>query len=209
MSDSTESTEPKQALGKIALGQKEVSVREYDQHSDAAIRRRDPKEVGRLNRLVPYLDLFARLDDRELARLADVPQRTVVRMRQQVNSVRRKLDGYVELLDRLDDHQLGRIAQTSPKMFQYLRLCQPRGPNVTLKMPVRKPKFLSISNEQIEEEESKEGATASLEDAPIDASSAEDASIEEAAAEEAAPAEAEAEADEAEFEFSFIDDDDE
>ena len=93
---------------RYSLGQKKVSEDEFDRHGDAAIRRRDPKEVGRLNRLVPYLDLFERLEDRELARLANVPERTVLRMRDQVKSVRRKLHPYVGLLDRLDDLQLAR-----------------------------------------------------------------------------------------------------
>ena len=205
MSDTTDATGSQQALGKITLGRKTVSENEFDRHGDAAIRRRDPKEVGRLNKLVPYLDLFARLEDHELAQLADVPERTVARMRVQVKSVQRKLGPYVGLLDRLDDRQLGRIAQTSPKMFLYLRLCQPRGPNVTLKMPSRVPRFVSISSERAEadadgEDTDMEGAS------PVPSS---EVAIGEESSREESSSESGDESFDAEFEFSFVDDDDE
>lgn len=198
VSDRSDATGANPALGKIALGQKKVSEDEFDRHGDAAIRRRDPKEVGRLNRLVPYLDLFERLEDHELARLANVPQRTVLRMRNQVKSVRRKLDPYVGLLDRLDDRQLGRIAQTSPKMFQYLRLCQPRGPNVKLKRISKVPAFVSISNERAEDEEA---APTVVGDSTVQEVAVDPATTAEPAGANGAPLEEE-------FEFSFIDDDD-
>ena len=113
-------------LGKIQLAKQAVDSTEYVAHKRAALRRGDPREVARLNKLVPYLDLFERLSDRELARLADVPELTATQMREQVVTVRRKLGRFEPLLERLDDVQLARVADTSPKMFQYLRLCQPR-----------------------------------------------------------------------------------
>lgn len=113
-------------LGKIQLAKQAVDSTEYVAHKRAALRRGDPREVARLNKLVPYLDLFERLSDRELARLADVPELTATQMREQIVSVRRKLGSFEPLLERLDDVQLARVADTSPKMFQYLRLCQPR-----------------------------------------------------------------------------------
>lgn len=203
VSDTSDATGANPALGKISLGQKKVSEDEFDRHGDAAIRRRDPKEVGRLNRLVPYLDLFERLEDRELARLANVPERTVLRMRDQVKSVRRKLHPYVGLLDRLDDLQLARIAETSPKMFQYLRLCQPRGPNVKLKRTSKVPAFVSISNERTEAEEQ---AAAAVEESPV--GEAAQALETKASITSPPPADAGGTPLEGEFEFSFTDDDD-
>jgi len=203
VSDTRDATGSHQALGKIALGQKEVSEQELGRHEDAAISRRDSKEVRRLNKLVPYLDLFTRLEDREIARLADVPERTVARMRTQVSSVGRKLEPFVKLLDRLNDQQLGRVAQISPKMFLYLRLCQPRGPNISLQMPVRVPKFVSISNENTElvarDSEESPGDTSAHQ--PVTARNDEVASDAPVADPPYVP-------DSMEFEFAFIDDED-
>ena len=150
VSESKTASKRPATLGKISLQPKRVSEQEYEAHQVEALRRKDPKEVRRLNLLVPYLDLFHRLNDEELARLAGVPTPTVRSMRAQVNSVGHRLKDYVALLDRLDDQQLARVADTSPKMFQYLRLCQPRYEGGTIRSGssrVASSQFVSLSSE--------------------------------------------------------------
>ncbi len=80
----------------------------------------------RMNRLVPYLDLFARLSNDELARLAQVPAGVVTQMRAQVDEVCRALDRYVDLLTRLSDAELSRLTGANVKTIRFWRLCQPR-----------------------------------------------------------------------------------
>lgn len=80
-----------------------------------------------MNRLVPYLDLFARLDDAELSRLADVDADTVATLRRQVVEVGEGLSHYIDLLPRLGDEELMRLTGVSAKTVRFWRLCQPRG----------------------------------------------------------------------------------
>lgn len=79
-----------------------------------------------MNRLVPYLDLFSRLDDQELGRLAGVHSEMAAALRRQVDDVQRSLGGYVDLLPRLSDAELVRLTGASPKTIRFWRLCQPR-----------------------------------------------------------------------------------
>jgi hypothetical protein len=75
---------------------------------------------------VPYLDLFARLDDDELARLARVELPVVAELRRQVAEVGQALARYADLLGRLDDEELARLTGAPAKTVRFWRLCQPR-----------------------------------------------------------------------------------
>jgi hypothetical protein len=79
-----------------------------------------------MKRLVPYLDLFVRLDDRELARLAGVEPGHAAVLRKQVTEICEGLAAYVDLLPRLDDEQLARLTGAQVKTIRFWRLCQPR-----------------------------------------------------------------------------------
>ncbi|MBL4682994.1 MAG: hypothetical protein JKY37_00275 [Nannocystaceae bacterium] len=79
-----------------------------------------------MNRLVPYLDLFPRLQDAELARLTGVPEETARALRKQVDAVSHALVRYVDLLPRLRDAELIRLTGASAKTIRFWRLCQPR-----------------------------------------------------------------------------------
>ncbi|MCH9687281.1 MAG: hypothetical protein K0V04_37955 [Deltaproteobacteria bacterium] len=81
-----------------------------------------------MNRLVPYLDLFGRLSDDELARLASVPADVAANLRQQVVQVDRALTRFTDLLPRLSDAELVRLTSATPKTIRFWRLCQPRFP---------------------------------------------------------------------------------
>lgn len=85
------------------------------------------RRTNPMNRLVPYLDLFARLEDVELARLAEVDIDTVATLRRQVIEVGEGLSHYVDLLPRLGDDELVRLTGLSAKTIRFWRLCQPRG----------------------------------------------------------------------------------
>ncbi len=89
--------------------------------SGDAKRRNNP-----MNRLVPYLDLFARLEDDELARLASVEVEMVATLRRQVNEIGEGLAHYLDLLPRLGDDELVRLSGASIKTIRFWRLCQPR-----------------------------------------------------------------------------------
>jgi hypothetical protein len=78
------------------------------------------------NRLVPYLDLFSRLGDEELARLAGVPASVAEQLRLQVDEVCRALGRYDDLLPRLRDEELARLTGASPKTIRFWRLCKMR-----------------------------------------------------------------------------------
>jgi len=80
----------------------------------------------RMNRLVPYLDLFARLTDDELSRLAQVPGALVAQMRRQVEEICGALERYADLLTRLSDTELSRLTGANTKTIRFWRLCQPR-----------------------------------------------------------------------------------
>lgn len=98
------------------------SRRAEAQRADAA-RRNNP-----MNRLVPYLDLFMRLDDAELSRLAGVEADMVATLRRQVVEISEGLAQYHDLLPRLADEELIRLTGASAKTVRFWRLCQPRLP---------------------------------------------------------------------------------
>ncbi|HLT39209.1 MAG TPA: hypothetical protein VK034_23155, partial [Enhygromyxa sp.] len=74
-----------------------------------------------MNRLVPYLDLFWRLSDEELSRLARTPTSAVEGLRQQVEEVNRALGRYVDLLPRLSDDELARLTGATAKTIRFWR----------------------------------------------------------------------------------------
>ena len=106
-----------QALGSIALRQ--VRVNRADVPAPA-------KDTNPMNRLVPYLDLYSRLSDDELARLASVPPAVVANLRRQVIQVDRALSRFTDLLPRLTDAEMVRLTGATPKTIRFWRLCQPR-----------------------------------------------------------------------------------
>ncbi len=126
-------------IGRIALKQVRVSRSEVESRSRetsdakraASERSSQPsmadKAANPLNRLVPYLDLFCRLTDEELSRLARTPVSAVETLRQQVEEVGRALGRYVDLLPRLSDDELVRLTGATPKTIRFWRLSQPRG----------------------------------------------------------------------------------
>ncbi|MGH1343026.1 MAG: hypothetical protein ACRBN8_15810 [Nannocystales bacterium] len=79
-----------------------------------------------MNNLVPYLDLFCRLDDAELARLGGVEADVVVSLRAQVDAINEGLSAYADLLPRLADAELVRLTGASDRTIRFWRLCQPR-----------------------------------------------------------------------------------
>ena len=105
-------------LATIALRQVRVSPAEYQEKS-----RGNP-----MNRLVPYLDLFGRLSDEELARLAQVPSQAATNLRRQVVQVDRALERFADLLPRLTDAEMVRLTGATAKTVRFWRLCQPRVP---------------------------------------------------------------------------------
>ena len=106
-------------LGRIALKQVRVS------RDDAKKRRGGGTKP--MNLLVPYLDLFCRLNDEELSRLAQVSPEVVSQLRQQVDEINKALERYTDLLPRLSDGELTRLTRASAKTIRFWRLCQPRG----------------------------------------------------------------------------------
>jgi hypothetical protein len=86
------------------------------------------RPANAVNFLVPYLDLFWRLDDGELGRLAGVDAEIVAGLRKQVIEVDRALERYVDLLPRLTDDELVRLTGATEKTIRFWRLCQPRVP---------------------------------------------------------------------------------
>lgn len=85
-------------------------------------------DANPMNRLVPYLDLFGRLSDEELARLAGVPASVANNLRLQVVQVDRALTRFTDLLPRLTDAELVRLTGATAKTIRFWRLCQPRYP---------------------------------------------------------------------------------
>ncbi|MEM7156154.1 MAG: hypothetical protein AAF799_25090 [Myxococcota bacterium] len=108
-------------LATIALRQVRVS---RDELRDKELR--DKKSSNVMNRLVPYLDLFGRLTDGELARLAEVPVATATNLRKQVIQVDRALERFTDLLPRLSDAELVRLTAATAKTIRFWRLCQPK-----------------------------------------------------------------------------------
>ncbi len=106
------------SIGRIPL--KQVRVKRSEPES--------AKASNPMNRLVPYLDLFCRLDDEELATLTSVDLEVVATLRKQVVTIDRGLEHYVDLLPRLRDEELVRLTGASLKTIRFWRLCQPRVP---------------------------------------------------------------------------------
>ena len=118
MAEIDDSAQGGKALGTIPLKQVRVSRSEMDERAAA----------NPMNRLVPYLDLFSRLSDVELARLAVVGPEIVGQLRKQVVQVERALQRYLDLLPRLSDDELVRLTGASNKTIRFWRLCQGRSP---------------------------------------------------------------------------------
>lgn len=111
------------SIGRISL--KQVRVKRTETPTPAPSSSANP-----MNRLVPYLDLFSRLNDDELARLGNVDAPVVSALRQQVVTIDRGLAAYVDLLPRLDDEELVRLTGAAVKTIRFWRLCQPRAQRV-------------------------------------------------------------------------------
>ena len=107
-------------LGRVAI--KRVKVKRSDVERQRAAR----AAQSPMNQLVPYLDLFSRLQDEELARVAAVAQEVVAELRKQVMAVKRGLAPYIDLLPRLSDDELARLTGASVKTVRFWRLCRPK-----------------------------------------------------------------------------------
>jgi hypothetical protein len=112
-----------ETLGRIALKQVRVSRAEVEARTREAS---GQKSNNPMNRLVPYLDLFARLGDEELARLSGAPLQAVESLRVQVDEVNRALGRFADLLARLSDEELARLTGATVKTIRFWRLSQPR-----------------------------------------------------------------------------------
>lgn len=149
------------SIGRIPL--KQVRVKRQDVEpgqgpAPAAAAEPEPeppaKAANPMNRLVPYLDLFCRLDDEELAVLAKVDTEVAATLRKQVVTIDRGLERYVDLLPRLDDTELVRLTGASLKTIRFWRLCQPRMPAAKTPgtshnaRPKAAPTQVSAANEQ-------------------------------------------------------------
>ena len=113
-----------ETLGRIALKQVRVSRAEHEARSRESSAAR--KASNPMNRLVPYLDLFCRLSDDELSRLARTPTNAVEQLRQQIEEVNRALGRWTDLLPRLSDDELARLTGATIKTIRFWRLSQPR-----------------------------------------------------------------------------------
>lgn len=112
-----------ETLGRIALKQVRVSRAEVEARTRETS---GQKSNNPMNRLVPYLDLFARLGDDELARLSGAPLQAVESLRVQVEEVNRALGRFADLLTRLSDDELSRLTGATTKTIRFWRLSQPR-----------------------------------------------------------------------------------
>jgi len=111
-------------LGRIALKQVRLTRAEVEARNRETA---SPRKAGNpMNRLVPYLDLFWRLSDEELSRLARAPTSAVENLRQQVDDVNRALGRYIDLLPRLSDDELTRLTGATAKTIRFWRLSQPK-----------------------------------------------------------------------------------
>lgn len=116
MSSESSNVNDRISIGRIPL--KQVRVSRSDRESEP---RPNP-----MNNLVPYLDLFCRLDNVELARLGGVDTDVVVSLRTQVDAINAGLAAYADLLPRLSDAELVRLTGASDRTIRFWRLCQPR-----------------------------------------------------------------------------------
>ncbi|PRQ08226.1 hypothetical protein [Enhygromyxa salina] len=113
-----------ETLGRIALKQVRVTRAEVEARSrESSSARKTPNPM---NRLVPYLDLFSRLSDEDLARLARAPITAVESLRLQIDEVSRALGRFADLLPRLSDDELARLTGATVKTVRFWRLSQPR-----------------------------------------------------------------------------------
>lgn len=112
-----------ETLGRIALKQVRVSRAEVEARTRESS---GQKASNPMNRLVPYLDLFCRLGDEELARLSGAPLSTVEGLRVQIDEVNRALGRFADLLTRLSDEELSRLSGATVKTIRFWRLSQPR-----------------------------------------------------------------------------------
>jgi hypothetical protein len=113
-----------ETLGRIALKQVRVSRAEVEARAREPSSARKPSNP--MNRLVPYLDLFSRLSDEELARLAHTPATAAESLRLQIEEVNRALGRFADLLPRLSDDELTRLTGATVKTIRFWRLSQPR-----------------------------------------------------------------------------------
>jgi len=126
MGDDTRGSDQGVSIGRIPL--KQVRIRRGDEGDTA-------KPRNPMNALVPFLDLFCRLGDEELSRLAGVDAEVVANLRQQVIAVDEGLAMYADLLPRLSDEELVRLTGATPKTIRFWRLCQPRIPQELVRTP--------------------------------------------------------------------------
>lgn len=117
MSSESSNVKDRVSIGRIPL--KQMRVNRSDRKDEA------PKP-NPMNKLVPYLDLFCRLGDDELARLAQVDQDICATLRTQVDAINAGLAAYADLLPRLSDAELTRLTGASDRTVRFWRLCQPR-----------------------------------------------------------------------------------
>lgn len=117
-----------ETLGRIALKQVRVSRAEVEARNQASRESSGAtrKSNNPMNRLVPYLDLFCRLSDEELSRLARTPTSAVEQLRQQIDDINRALGRWADLLPRLSDEELVRLTGATIKTIRFWRLSQPR-----------------------------------------------------------------------------------
>jgi hypothetical protein len=113
-----------ETLGRIALKQVRVSRAEVEARARETANPRGA--TNPMNRLVPYLDLFSRLSDEELARLARAPLSAAESLRLQIEEVNRALGRFADLLPRLSDEELARLTGGTVKTIRFWRLTQPR-----------------------------------------------------------------------------------
>jgi len=117
MSSESSNVNDRVSIGRIPL--KQVRVSRSDREKEA-------QRANPMNKLVPYLDLFCRLGDEELGRLADVEPEICASLRSQVDAINAGLAAYVDLLPRLSDVELCRLTGASDRTIRFWRLCQPR-----------------------------------------------------------------------------------
>ncbi len=123
--------EPEPSASRSQVGLATITLRQIRvSRADVSDKPQDKPSVDAnpMNRLVPYLDLFGRLSDEEMARLAGVPATVANNLRRQVVQVDRALARFTDLLPRLTDAELVRLTGATPKTIRFWRLCQPRGP---------------------------------------------------------------------------------
>jgi hypothetical protein len=104
-------------LGRVAIKRVPVSRAEA---------RRAAAQKNPMNLLVPYLDLFPRLDDAQLSRLSGAAPELVAQLRGQVAEIGSALAPYADLLPRLSDDELVRLTGASIKTIRFWRLCRPK-----------------------------------------------------------------------------------